>query len=361
MCYVNREIEPCGTPINAINDSMTTMKKLPSIQGVGLVLALCVVLGAVSCGRQESSEPLARVGEEAITLEDLKAEIAHRREQNRSIPSKEALIEEMVEAEALLQRAREEGLREDPAVRREIRNLLIGALKEKALLPRLKEVEVTDAEVEAEYEASLDLYRKPGMTRLAILFLEGSPGMSQEKREELTNRLKEARDRVISNPPPGGRGPAANGFGKLAIRYSEDQSSRYRGGDIGWLETGRFSYPWPRPVLEAGYSLEEGEVSPVIASEDGLYLVMKTDSREASVTPFSEVEEAIRDRLRTRRRRELREAFLESTRRNARIEVNRDYLASIDVPEASNATATNRQGVPPGLPGKEADTTRSVE
>lgn len=275
---------------------------------------------------------LATVGERAITESDLRAEAAHRIERGRPVADKDALLRELVTRAALLERARRTGLGEDPEVRRELESLLIGKLWEREVGPQLRDLEVTPGEMRAAYEAALDEYTQPAKVRLALLFLPVRKGMSEARRAEQRARIEEARRRVIENPPPGGRGPAARGFGALAIEYSDEATSRYRGGDIGWLEPGCFEYRWPRAVLEAGYAAAVGEVSDVIETADGLYLVKKTDAREPRVTPFGDVRAAIRQRLLAEKQRRAGTAFRAESVRLAGVVTNAEALLAVSLP-----------------------------
>ena len=99
------------------------------------------------------------------------------------------------------------------------------------------------------------------------------------------------------------------GFGALAAEASEHATSRYRGGDIGWIETGRDAYPLPAAIVETGFALPVGGVSDVIETEEGLYVVMKQDQREARTAPFEEVADTLRRRLLRDRRDRVEAAF----------------------------------------------------
>lgn len=52
-------------------------------------------------------------------------------------------------------------------------------------------------------------------------------------------------------------------------RYTIDSSTRTKGGDMGWLTTGRF--PWP--FEEAAYNTAQGTISPVINSGYGYHII----------------------------------------------------------------------------------------
>src|SRR5215212_531583 len=95
-------------------------------------VVLCCILGAAlalaGCSKSPKPDPdvLAKVGTREIRTADLKREVERRRKLGRSVPGKELLLREMVQYEALLQRAKATAIDQDPQVEREIGNLLVG-------------------------------------------------------------------------------------------------------------------------------------------------------------------------------------------------------------------------------------------
>src|SRR5262245_12148933 len=89
------------------------------------IVLLCVLAPLVSCSRASKAHVLATVGDRIITVEDLAKEVERRGKNHRPIPDKETLLQEMVNYEAMLQRAQKSGVADDPQVRRELNNLLI--------------------------------------------------------------------------------------------------------------------------------------------------------------------------------------------------------------------------------------------
>jgi len=323
---------------------------------VQIAVAACLCPAVIAgCGKPEAPEAsavvLARVGNREIVAEDLQAEARRRIDARLPVPEKEALLREMARFAALVERAHDAGVADTAQTQREIGNMLIGKLKEKKLAPRLSAIEIGDDEVRAEYEKRIDQYTRPAQIRLAALFLNAGKVVSAEKRQELIDRLSEARRKAIDNPAPGGRGPAAGGFAALAIEYSDDQASRYRGGDIGWLEEGTTSSRWPSEVLEAGYALKKGEISEIIETEDGFCLVMKSDERKAFTTPFDQVAPTLRQSLLVQKRRELNKAFTEETMRLITVELDLDALASVSLPGAGDVAVPEMEPELPVLPG----------
>lgn len=275
---------------------------------------------------------LANVGSQNITVEDLQKEAARRHAANQVVPEKSALLKEMVDRLCLVERAKQAGIDTEYETKRTLEGVLITKLREKELEARLNSVDVSDEEVREAHEAYAAKAAKTPKVRLALLFLEMTSAMSAGKKEELRRRMEEAQHKAKDLPGGGGRGPSAGGFGSLAAEYSEDQLTRYRGGDIGWLDSGNLNYRWPKIVLETGYALEKGAMSGILETEGGLYLVMKTDTRESNAIPFEEARPGLRHEILGRKRRAVEEAFLAETARVVKSEIHAAALDSVNLP-----------------------------
>jgi parvulin-like peptidyl-prolyl isomerase len=315
-----------------------------------LLICLGQLLLLTACKQEDKGNVLARVGSHQITREDFRNEIARRLTIHRPIPDKETLLQEMIGYEALLQRAKSSGIADEPAIKREINNLLIAKFQDRDLTPKLDAIKISPDDLKAEYEKNLAKFTKPAKARLAILHLQTNGKTSDAKRSELRQRMEEARQKAGELHFPAKGDPNGSGFGTLALDYSDDQASRYRGGDIGWLDAGKFSYRWPHAVLEAGYSLPTGQISELIEDSSGFYLVMKTDFREGSTRPLSAVEAQVRQELLVNKRHDLEENYRSETLRLASASINKQALASVEIAPPPIALAQNRDTAPPAMP-----------
>jgi parvulin-like peptidyl-prolyl isomerase len=143
--------------------------------------------------------------------------------------------------------------------------------------------------------------------------------------------------------------PAEHAFGPLAARHSDDQATRYQGGVAGWVARGGGAR-WDAAVVDASFALARpGEVSPLVRTADGLYLLKLIDRRPAALRPLREVREAIRHELVTARRAEIEARFRRDMRAATEVWIDTDRLDGLELPEA----ALTREGVPtpPPLPG----------
>lgn len=327
-----------------LNTSMVFRRAL-----LGMVASLGLLAGCTKPG-----EPvLARVGEREFRAADVKAEVEYRVGNHRPVPEKETLLREMMTQEALLQRARKAGLENDFAVRRELNNLLVSKLWDREAATQASTVTVSDDEVKAEYERNLSRYTQPPKVRLAMLQLNGQRLMSDAKRTELRSRMEEARSKAIAQPAAVAQGAVAGGFGKLAVDYSEDVASRFRGGDLGWLDQESAGYHWPAPVLQAGYVLPRGKVSEVLEVGGSFYLVMKTDERPSTITSFAQVQTALKQTVLQKKRQSLEVSFREESLQRTAPTIDLKALAAFELPvnKDKEMVANAPKSEPPSLPG----------
>jgi len=70
-------------------------------------------------------------------------------------------------------------------------------------------------------------------------------------------------------------------FGQLAVERSLDLSTRVGGGDLGWFPRGILNQP---AVEQAAFSLQPGEISPVVESDLGYHVieVLEREPRQLS-------------------------------------------------------------------------------
>ena len=107
-------------------------------------------------------------------------------------------------------------------------------------------------------------------------------------------------------------------FAQLARRFSEDQGSARRGGDLGYAGAGAFAEAFE----EAMDGLQEGEISEPVRTQFGIHLIRVIDRRK---TPFEEASVEIVDQLRLQEQDEAWNAYIRGAYRDADIRVNPRY------------------------------------
>jgi hypothetical protein len=308
------------------------------LSGAGCAVLLAAWLSA-GCSRREPAAsvaaPLARVGDVEITEADFHFEVQRRRENGRPLGEPQAILEDLIQRQVMLQQAARSEILQDPAIRRELENRQLGQWLDRSLQIERDNVRVTDEELRAHYETERAAATRPAMSRLAILYRRTSPRDSGETLAALRADLEEGRAAYLADPAAANPEGLRTGFGPLAVRYSEDPATRYRGGDLGWLEDAGEAPRLPAAVIAAGLALDVNAVSDVIPAVDGLYVVLKSDWRPAQTTSYEEAAPALRRRLIRQKQAEVERNFIDRLMADARIEVNAAKAAELTLPAAA--------------------------
>jgi peptidyl-prolyl cis-trans isomerase SurA len=116
---------------------------------------------------------------------------------------------------------------------------------------------------------------------------------------------------------------AGANFAQLAMDYSEDPASSASGGDLGFVPESSLSQSDPA-LKKVVLSLKAGETSGVIALRDS-YRILKLVAKEAPgqrELADPAVQQSIRDNIRNRKEQLLRAAYMTVARNNAKITNN---------------------------------------
>ena len=140
---------------------------------------------------------------------------------------------------------------------------------------------------------------------------------------------------------------ATRTFGSVAVKYSDDQATRYRGGDTGWIKVGNPRTRWEPEVMQALLALRElGEISPVITTDSGHYLVRLMGREEPALRTLAEVSSQIRHQLLAGKKAAVEARFHEELRKRIAVTVDKELLRSVTAPKIEETMAAR----PPSLP-----------
>lgn len=324
-----------------------------------VLTVFCVWLVPVGCKPKatpsaETSPVVAEVGGRKITHADFEAEAARRRAAGRPAASAKDLLGEMIEREAMLVKAEASGIAQSEVFRRDSESRLLSQWIASTLAKTRDNVKVTDDELKKAYEERKDsAFTSAALTRLAILFRKISGRIGDDAAQALEKSLSEGvaafeKDRVASTN--NGRLP---GFGKIAADYSEDTVTRYRGGDLGWLNLEQGEHPRvPKEVLAAGAALAQGKVSAPIRAGDGVYVVMKVGERSAKQMTFQEAVPMLRRRLLREKQRAVEAHFKAEVLGSVPVKVVEGEAEKLALPKSDSRPA-GTSGMPlPMMPAQ---------
>lgn len=291
---------------------------------------------APALSKSELSTPLATIDDLTITLGELEERINRQspyvRARYTSLEQKKEFLDNLIRFEVLAKEAYRRGLDKDAEVVRTMKQVMIQKLISQEFDSKVTPDSITDAELRAYYDANQKEYVKAEEVRASAVILVN--------RAQAERVLGEARSDA---------GKTNKGFRDLVEKYSSDEETKLRGGDLRYFTAD--STEVPAPVVKAAFALAQiGDVSEVIDAGGGkFYVIKQTNRRKGSTRSFDDAKPSIRNTLFREKRTAAQKAFIEGLRAKSKIEIDEASLAKVRIEPASSGGSGEAQ--PPGLGG----------
>ncbi len=267
---------------------------------------------------EEMKTPLAKIDDVTITLGEFQERINRQspyiRARYTSLEQKKEFLDSLVRFEVLAKEAYRRGLDKDPEVVRTMKQVMIQKLMRDQFDAKVTADTVPETELKAYYDANLAEYVKPEEVRVSAVILKNK---AQADRVALEAR--------------GDAGKTNKGFRDLVMKYSADEETKLRGGDLRYLDTANKELP--APVVKAAFSLvNTGDVSTAIDAGNGTWYVLKQTGRRKSMTKsFEDAKPQIRNKLFRESRLKAQKDFVDGLKAKAKVEINEANLAKVRI------------------------------
>jgi peptidyl-prolyl cis-trans isomerase C len=267
---------------------------------------------------EELRTPLAKIDDVTITLGELQDRINRQspsiRARYTSLEQKKEFLDSLIRFEVLAKEAARRGLERDPEVVRTMKQVMIQRLMRDELDAKITAETMVDAEMKAYYDANLADYVKPEEVRASAIIVKNR---AQAERVALEAR--------------GEAGKTNKGFRDLVNKYTQDEDSKLRGGDLRYFDLATKDVP--APVSAAAFALLNlGDVSQAVDAGNGTWYVVKlTGRRRATTKSFDDAKPAIRNKLFRDKRIAAQRDFVDQLKRTARIEIDEVNLAKVRI------------------------------
>jgi peptidyl-prolyl cis-trans isomerase C len=250
------------------------------------------------CAPQQEEPVLALVNGRAITQVEFDVRWNELSPATRARYEKEGgkrrFLDELITRELLMQEARRQGLDQNDAIRDKAQRYKEQLILDELLKDKLKsKVELTQVELDAYYEKHARELLAPLKVNVSIMLLPNYPAA-----KDLETQVNKGGD-----------------FAKFAQRYSIDNKTKAKGGDLG---------PYRRdlvlPEVDAViHTLKPGMVSAPIKTDAGYYLVMITALDNETIQADLATRERLRQELLADKRRKRFEEVIADIRTNATV------------------------------------------
>ncbi len=296
--------------------------------------------GAPPQSAEELKTPLAKIDDVTITLGEFQERINRQspyiRARYTSLEQKKEFLDSLVRFEVLAKEAYRRGLDKDPEVVRTMKQVMIQKLMRDEFDATVTADGISDAEIKAYYDANLAEYVKPEEVRVSAIILKN----------------KAQAERVLLEAK-GEAGKTNKGFRDLVMKYSSDEETKLRGGDLRYLE--QQSTDAPPAVIKGAFALlNTGDISPVVDAGNGTFYVLKQTGRRKSITKsLDDAKPQIRNKLFREKRLAKQKEFIDNLRTKAKIEINEPNLAKVRIDTSQKTGGDDGHGhdlAPPPAP-----------
>jgi peptidyl-prolyl cis-trans isomerase C len=309
--------------------------------GLSWCLGVCLLVGACSTPKEkpaapetaptkhglsaeQAALPLVKVADETVTVGEFAATIADKnpylRARYASPERRRELLEELVKFELLGREAKRRGLDQLPEVERARRQVMVQQLMKAEFDDKVKSSDVTDAEIQAYYDAHPGEFHKPAQVRASWLVVK-----DEQKARRLLKQLQE-------------KPTEQELFRELVRKESEDKVSAARDGDLAFFSLPKDRVPGdptvPDAVAEAAFTLAnvgDYAAEPVKVPQ-GHAIVRLTGKRKALERTLEQARRTVQNKLWREKREAAIAAFLANLRAQAHVEEHWDALAQVQVP-----------------------------
>jgi parvulin-like peptidyl-prolyl isomerase len=106
-------------------------------------------------------------------------------------------------------------------------------------------------------------------------------------------------------------------FARLAADNSDDEQTKFSGGELGWIERGSIDTEWEVIV----FAMNKGEVRGPITGPRGLHVFQVTEVERNQQKPFAQMKEQLRNEIFRKEMERQTKLWLEELREKAHIQM----------------------------------------
>src|SRR5690606_18025806 len=145
--------------------------------------------------------------------------------------------------------------------------------------------DISEADLRSYYEQNKNRYVTPPRVNVSHIQLSVVAGASEDERAAARTKAESIAQRVKAEPAT---------FADVAREESEDVGTARDGGQLGWVRPGT----WPAALEQAVFALKAGEVSDVVEGPDGFHVFIANEVEAEKGESFDEAREQVESEVR---------------------------------------------------------------
>jgi peptidyl-prolyl cis-trans isomerase C len=274
-----------------------------------ILLLFVALLFVASCtkGGGVQGNYVVKIDGTTLTKEDVQTEMNSLPEMAKQFfqgpEGTSRFVDELVKKEMLYLEAKKMGLDKSKEFESKVEEYkkitLINELLQKEIESKTK---VSEKDAEDYYNSHKDDFMMHSQIMLSQIVVQ-----NEDDAKKAFQRLKNGED-----------------FAKVAAGVSTDKKTAKSGGNMGWVKKGELA----PEIDEAVFKLRKGELGTPVKLKDGIHIFKVTDVK-GTVVDFDKVKGMIMQRLTAEKEKGSFDQYLDSLKKNYKIEINKDEVAKL--------------------------------
>ncbi len=266
---------------------------------------LLIFLPFVFINPTSKAQVLAKVGKKEITVKDFNHKYDEIKKHTINPPPPDVFLEDLIRYQMGVQEAENKGLRNDPLVIERFNQELYKVLVEKAIGSKVNAIKVNETEMKK-------FYSKNPEFDVSHILIEFKPGASEQEKGIAKKRAEEIYHEVKSSK---------RSFAELVKLYTDDSTSKERGGNIG-LQSKVTLTP---PIYNTLLTMKPGEIKGLVETNYGFHILKLNTRGSYQNANKMQIRAAVFDEKRS----EIFNDYFAHLKKNYSIEINSQLVKTL--------------------------------
>ncbi len=233
------------------------------------------------------------------------------------------LLSRILETELLTKKAIDDGVLDDPNLIMQLKSQIARFYAGSKVKTQIEEsLNVSDDDLKAYYNEHKSTYDIPAKVKASHILVKINDSRKEEEAKKLADQIvAEARKKAKDT----------KAFEELVKKYSEDEGSKRRGGDLGYFEKTEEGGKMVKEFSDGAFALKEiGDISDPVKSEFGFHVIMLTGKKDKVEKTFDDVKATVEGTVKAERRKTGFENIISDLKKTYHFNLKDDAVSLLD-------------------------------
>jgi Parvulin-like peptidyl-prolyl isomerase len=237
---------------------------------------------------------------------------------------KEELMTKIVEGELVAMKAIKDGVLDDPILLSQVKNTIARYYSGTKMKVQIEEsLKISEDEMKKYYEEKKDSFNTPAKVKASHILIKVTDSRDKEAARKLAEKVAEEAEKSAKD---------MGSFAKLVEKYSEDEGSKKRGGDLGYFQRTEEGGNMVKEFSDGAFALQNvGDISKPVESEFGFHVIKLTGKKDKIEKTFEDVKANIENTLKTEKRKTSYEDLIEKYKKELGYKFDKDAALAIEI------------------------------